>query len=100
MATKSQSKRRQHADAARTDTVSREQFHGSPELETETRSLPKAPHERDESARPAGSRRDERVLPAGREIEQAHTDIENGLTDTDRRGVPDDTPSSRDNRAR
>jgi hypothetical protein len=40
----------------------------------------------------------ESMPPPGGEIRQAHQDIEHGLSDTDRRGVPNDIPSSRDNR--
>jgi hypothetical protein len=60
----------------------------------------KMPHERDESARDTGNRCDEALPPTAREITQAHDDIEKGQQDTDRRGVPDDVPSSGKNRGR
>jgi hypothetical protein len=58
------------------------------------------PHERDESASDTGNRLDESLPPTGREIAKAHDDIEQGRQDTDRRGVPDDVPGSRENRGR
>ncbi|MGZ8155396.1 MAG: hypothetical protein ACXWUK_08870 [Burkholderiales bacterium] len=80
-------------------TASYEQPQGSSSPDATNRKLEKMPHERDESARDTGNRLDEAVVPSGREIHQAHEDIEKGLVDTDRRGVPDDIPSSRRNRA-
>lgn len=50
------------------------------------------PHERDESAAPTGSRLDEQPIPSGRKISQAREDVERGLVDTDRRGIPNDLP--------
>ena len=58
----------------------------------------KMPHERDETAR--DSERPAAGAPNRREIGQAHEDVERGLADTDRRGVPDDIPDSADNRSR
>jgi hypothetical protein len=100
MTSKSKRTHLRHTTAPRADTQSREKLQGSPDGGAQTRPLPKMPHERDESARATGNRLDERLPPTARNIEQAHDDIEKGLTDTDRRGVPDDVPSSRDNRAR
>jgi hypothetical protein len=53
---------------------------------------PRLPHERDESARATGDRLDESPTPSDRQISQAGEDVERGLVDTDRRGVPDDLP--------
>jgi hypothetical protein len=80
------------------DTASYEHVQGSEAADSRT--LEKMPFERDESASDTGNRLDEALPPSAREIEQAHDDIEQGMQDTDRRGVPDDVPSSRDNRAR
>jgi hypothetical protein len=81
------------------DTATYEQIQGSEPADSR-RTLEKMPFERDESASDTGNRLDEALPPNAREIEQAHEDIERGLQDTDRRGVPDDIPSSRDNRGR
>lgn len=54
---------------------------------------PRLPHERDESARATGDRLKETPTPSGREIAQAGEDVERGLVDTDRRGIPDDLPN-------
>ncbi len=80
------------------DTASYEQLQGSARADSTDRKLEKMPHERDESASDTGNRLDEALPPTAREIEQAHRDIEEGQQDTDRRGVPDDVPGSRDNR--
>ena len=53
---------------------------------------PRLPHERDESARATGDRHDENPTPSDRQISQAGEDAEQGLVDTDRRGVPNDLP--------
>jgi hypothetical protein len=82
------------------DTASYEQFQGSTRTDSTPRKVEKAPHERDESATDTGNRLDEAQPPTAREITQAHDDIESGLEDTDRRGVPDDVPGSRKNRGR
>ena len=50
------------------------------------------PHERDESARGTGDRLREKPAPSRREISQADEDVERGLVDTERRGVPNDVP--------
>jgi hypothetical protein len=55
---------------------------------------PRLPHERDESARATGNRGNENPTPSDRQISQAGEDVDNGLVDTDRRGVPDDLPNS------
>ena len=54
---------------------------------------PRLPHERDESARATGDRLGEKPAPSGRRISQAGADVERGLVDTDRRGVPNDVPN-------
>ena len=86
-------------DAARgrkTDTSSYEQLHGEQDPKTEpNRRNEKLPHERDESAKSTGNRLDQKVPPSERRISQAHDDVESGQVDTDRRGVPDDIPTSK-----
>jgi hypothetical protein len=52
---------------------------------------PRLPHERDESARATG--RHEKPARTGADIAQAGEDVERGLVDTDRRGVPNDLPT-------
>jgi hypothetical protein len=79
------------------DTATFEHVQGSQPADSR-RTLEKMPHERDESASETGNRLDEAQPPNAREIQQAHDDVEQGMQDTDRRGVPDDVPSSRDNR--
>lgn len=54
----------------------------------------KLPHERDETARPAADRTDQNTPSSDQKIAQAGKDIENGLVDTDRRGIPDDVPGA------
>jgi hypothetical protein len=82
------------------DTASYEQLQGSTRADSAPRKLEKTPNERDESATDTGNRLDQARPPTAREIAQAHDDIESGLRDTDRRGVPDDVPGSRENRGR
>jgi hypothetical protein len=85
-------------DSARsrdTDTSSYEQRHGGQDPKTTNRRSEKMPHERDESARSTGNRLDQKVPPSGREISQAHDDVESGQVDTDRRGTPNDVPSGK-----
>ena len=83
-------------EARDTDTRSYEQLHGEQDPKTKPhRGYEKMPHERDESARSTGNRLDQKVPPSQRQISQAHDDIESGQVDTDRRGVPDDVPSSK-----
>jgi hypothetical protein len=82
------------------DTATYEQLHGSTRADSDSRKVEKLPHERDQSASDTGNRLDQALPPTAREIEQAHEDVEQGQRDTDRRGVPDDVPSSRDNRGR
>lgn len=83
---------------ARGDTASYGQLEGSARGDSRTRKVEKMPHERDESASDTGNRLDEALRPTSAEIAQAHEDIEAGRQDTDRRGIPDDVPASRDNR--
>ena len=49
------------------------------------------PHERDESAR--GTGKHEKPARTGGSIAQAGEDVERGLIDTERRGVPNDLPN-------
>ena len=78
------------------DTSSYEQPHGEQDPKSEpNRRNEKLPHERDESARSTGNRLDQQVPPSERRISQAHDDVESGRVDTDRRGVPDDIPTSK-----
>ena len=53
---------------------------------------PRMPHERDESARATGDRLRETPAPSERRITDAGRDVDRGLVDTDRRGVPNDVP--------
>ena len=79
-----------------TDTPSYEQLHGEQDPKAKPhRRYEKMPHERDESAQSTGNRLDQQVPPSERQITQAHDDVESGQVDTDRRGVPDDVPSSK-----
>ena len=57
------------------------------------------PHERDEA--PDGGKKgtDPRTDIPQVEISRAHADVEKGLVDTDRRGVPSNVPSRAKNRA-
>jgi hypothetical protein len=75
------------------DTASYEQLQGEPRRgpATSTRN-PKMPHERDESAQGMGNRLNETLPPSQREVSQAHDDIDRGLVDTERRGIPNDLP--------
>ena len=84
------------AQGRKTDTASYEQPQGEQDPKAAAnRRNEKMPHERDESARSTGNRLDQKVPPSGREISQAHDDVESGQVDTDRRGVPNDVPSSK-----
>ena len=75
------------------DTSSYEQPQGAPGPHVApNRPSERMPHERDESAAPTGSRLDEQPIPSGRKISQAREDVERGLVDTDRRGIPNDLP--------
>ena len=49
------------------------------------------PHERDESARDTGKH--EKPARTGSDMGQAGKDVERGLVDTERRGIPNDVPS-------
>ena len=70
------------------DTVSENQ---SPTAGPNDRQDP-APHERDESAHHTG--RHEKPARTGASIDQAGKDVERGLIDTERRGVPNDVPGA------
>ena len=103
MSAKTEGQKSRRAPATpRGSTASPEQLQGSERTDSATRKHEKMPHERDESASGAGAgdRLDEAVPPIAGEIAQAHEDIEEGLQDTDRRGVPDDVPGSLENRGR
>ena len=95
----SQNADRQHPrpQGADRDTSSYEQPQrksGTPDPATEPNARnPRLPHERDESARATGDRLKEKPTPSGREITQAGEDVERGLVDTDRRGIPNDVPN-------
>lgn len=56
------------------------------------------PHERDEAPDSGFAGTDRHTDPSQSEIPQAHEDVERGLVDTDRRGIPSDVPSRRRNR--
>lgn len=78
------------------DTSSYEQSQGEQDPKTEpNRRNEKTPHERDESARSTGNRLDQQVPPSEGRISQAHDDVESGQVDTDRRGVPNDVPTTK-----
>ena len=78
-----------------TDTASYEQSQGRPDPHAVPgRRNERTPHERDESAEATGDRLQENPVPSGKEISQAHDDVEEGRIDTDRRGVPNDVPKS------
>jgi len=78
------------------DTSSHEQPLGGDDPRTpRPGALPRLPHERDESAGATGDRLRESPTPSDRQISQAGEDVERGLVDTDRRGVPNDVPNSK-----
>ena len=74
------------------DTSSQAQPQGG--ADTPKRIQERTPHERDESARATGNRMDEAVPPSGRVVRDAEKDVEQGRLDTDRRGIPNDVPST------
>jgi hypothetical protein len=75
------------------DTASYKQRMGGDDPPTpRERPSPRLPHERDESAKATGDRLRENPPPSDRLISQAGEDVERGLLDTDRRGVPNDLP--------
>jgi hypothetical protein len=77
------------------DTSSYEQRPGTTNgRRDQTRRNPKMPHERDESAPSQAQTTEHSRPPADAQISQAHDDVEHGLVDTDRRGIPDDLPRS------
>ena len=79
---------RQRADS---DTSSYEQVQGTPDPAAKPNARkPRLPHEKDESARATGKH--EKPARSGAEISQAGKDVERGLVDTDRRGIPNDLP--------
>lgn len=94
MRKKTQSQPPDHDRAApEADTTSYEQSQGAPGAGVApNRRNERAPHERDESARATGNRLAENPVPSDRQISQAHDDVEGGLVDTDRRGIPNDLP--------
>jgi hypothetical protein len=78
------------------DTSSYEQSQGAPGPNVApNRPSERLPHERDESARATGDRLKEKPIPSDGRITQARKDVEEGLVDTDRRGVPNDLPKPR-----
>jgi len=77
-----------------TDTASYDQLQGGRDGGAKPNERnPRLPHERDESARATGERRQEKPRPSEQQISQAGEDVESGLVDTDRRGVPNDLPN-------
>ena len=58
------------------------------------------PNERDESPDNGRIGVDGRTDVPQRQLRQAHDDVEQGQVNTDRRGVPSDVPSSKDNDAK
>ena len=79
-----------------TDTSSYEQPQGTRDAPAQPeRRNPRLPHEGDESARATG--RHEKPARTGADIAQAAEDVERGLVDTDRRGVPNDLPTRKSN---
>ncbi len=66
--------------------------HGSPDsADASQRDAARLPHERDESPDATRTGRGG-TDPARNEIRQAEIDVERGLKDTDRRGIPNDIP--------
>jgi hypothetical protein len=76
------------------DTASYEQRPGDTDVKGTPGSVrnPRQPHERDESARASSDRLKQDPPPSERQISDAAEDIERGLVDTDRRGIPNDVP--------
>ena len=84
------------SDGTDTDTASYTQPHGAPDgADKPQRRYERMPHERDESAESTGDRLHEDPVPSDRQISDAHRDVEAGLVDTDRRGVPSDVPTEK-----
>ena len=72
---------------------------GSPEkADSLERATVRLPHERDESP-DAGLTGSSRTDPVRSEVRQAETDVERGLKDTERRGIPNDIPNQERNNA-
>jgi hypothetical protein len=69
------------------------------ETEADKEENTRLPHERDEASDSGFVGTDRGTDPPQSEIPQAHEDVERGLVDTDRRGVPADVPPRRRNRA-
>jgi hypothetical protein len=76
------------------DTASYEQRPGGTDVKGAPGSVrnPRQPHERDESAGASDDRLKQNPTPSERQISDAAEDIERGLVDTDRRGIPNDVP--------
>lgn len=95
------SKRGDERTSREADTATYEQQQGAPDREVvPNRQRPRMPHERDESAASTGNRLDQEVPPSGHKISQAAEDVDRGLVDTDRRGIPSDIPKGEHNRKR
>jgi hypothetical protein len=79
------------------DTASYEQRPGGTDVKGTPGSVrsPRQPHERDESARASGDRLKQDPRPSDRQITKAAEDVERGLVDTDRRGIPNDVPKTK-----
>lgn len=84
-------------DAPQPGVAIPEEVGGSDSSTQRTKKL-RQPNERDASPDNGRSGVDNRTDVPQRELPQAHEDVERGLIDTDRRGVPSDVPDSRDNR--
>jgi hypothetical protein len=56
------------------------------------------PNERDEAPDGGSHGTDRRTDPDEKQIPRAHKDVERGLVDTERRGIPSNVPSRRRNR--
>jgi hypothetical protein len=78
-----------------TDTSSYDQSQGGHDRRRPGGRNPKMPHERDESAVSNATPDNEPRPPSEDRVEQAHNDVNRGLVDTDRRGMPDDIPAAK-----
>ena len=77
------------------DTASYAQPQGTDKRGAENQRQTRMPHERDESAKATGNRLEQDTPPSGQQVSDAVDDLKAGRQDTDRRGVPNDVPTSR-----
>jgi hypothetical protein len=84
-------------DAPQPGVAVPDQMGDTKDEKTQTEKL-RQPNERDGSPDNGKTGTDRKTDVDQREVSQAHEDVERGLIDTDRRGVPDDVPDSRDNK--